>query len=281
MKKLNIILLLLACFAFSACMDDGYDTPTSSGRGNDSIKATNVVTISDLKNDYKQYIETDYRDGVSYTKIDKDIQIKGYITGNDITGNLYNEVSLQDETGAIIIAISEGGLCGYLPVGTEILVNLKGLYIGNYGLQAEIGTPFTSSKGGTYVSRMSRMLWNQHFTYTGNTKTMEPVEFDVATWNKNRTQYGGMLATLKNVKFKVSSDKETYANPGAGAGSKTIYFTGGSNTNSSVELYTSNYADFAAEKVPTGTVNVTGIVKRYNNYWEFIIRSLDDVQEVK
>ena len=46
-------------------------------------------------------------------------------------------------------------------------------------------------------------------------------------------------------------------------------------------LYTSNYADFAANPLPTGKINVTGIMKRYNRTWEIIIRTLDDVEEVK
>jgi hypothetical protein len=46
----------------------------------------------------------------------------------------------------------------------------------------------------------------------------------------------------------------------------------------SVMIYTSNYADFAASYVPTGKVNVTGIVVTYNRDKEFIIRSIDDVQ---
>ena len=46
-------------------------------------------------------------------------------------------------------------------------------------------------------------------------------------------------------------------------------------------VYTSNYADFASNPLPKDTVNVTGILKRYNNSWELIIRSLDDIEEVK
>ena len=274
MNKLKIFMLALTACLLSGCMDGNWDDPTElNSRGNKAIVESNVISIAQLKSQYKNYITTDYRDGKSYTKITSDIQIKGVVTGNDIEGNLYNELSLQDETGAIIIAISEGGIWGYLPIGTEIVVDLKDLYIGNYGLQAQIGVPYTNASGNTYVSRMSKLLWNSHFKLTGNTKNIEPVTFNNSTWDNFND--GAKLATIKNVRFDVPNDTTTFASPNSGAGSKSIYFKG---IDKSAMVYTSNYADFAATYVPTGKVNVTGIVITYNRYKEFIIRSIDDVQ---
>ena len=274
MNKLKIFMLALTACLLSGCMDGNWDDPTElNSRGNKAIVESNVISIAQLKSQYKNYITTDYRDGKSYTKITSDIQIKGVVTGNDIEGNLYNEISLQDETGAIIIAISEGGIWGYLPIGTEIVVDLKDLYIGNYGLQAQIGVPYTNASGNTYVSRMSKLLWNSHFKLTGNTKSIDPVTFNNSTWDNFND--GAKLATIKNVRFDVPNDTTTFASPNSGAGSKSIYFKG---IDKSVMVYTSNYADFAATYVPTGKVNVTGIVITYNRYKEFIIRSIDDVQ---
>lgn len=284
MKKILLFILPLFSLALASCMDDGYDTPTKSDRGNNLIKETNVVSISQLKENYRSYIETDYRDGLAYTQINSDIKIKAVVTGNDVQGNLYNEIAVQDETGAIIIGISEGGIFGYLPVGTEILVDLNGLYIGNYGKQAEVGALYTSDYNGsprTRVSRMSRLLWNQHYRILGRKTAPEPVEFDVTKWDSDPTAYGGLLTTIKNVKLNNVDSTTTWADPNAGAGSKAIYLTGSSKVNNRCEVYTSNYADFAAVKVPQGNVDITGIMKRYNNYWEIIIRSIDDVKEVK
>ncbi len=279
-----IMMLAVACSLTTGCMDGNWDEPEltadEAGVGNDSIQATNVVTIAELKNQYKTLIETDYRNGTSYAQVTEDKQIKAVVTGNDVQGNLYNEIAVDDGTGAILIEISQGGLYGFLPVGAEVLINLKGLYVGNYGKQAVIGTPYTNASGQTYVSRMSRGLWTQHYRITGLGKTVTPIDFD-RTWTaaKNGTTYGGKLVTLKNVSFKGADGTATYANAGGGAGSKNVYFN--EYSSSSIMLYTSNYADFAANTLPTGKVNVTGIMKRYNNTWEVIIRTLDDVQEVK
>ena len=39
-------------------------------------------------------------------QVTDDIKIKGTVTGNDIEGNIYNEVVIDDGTGAFIICIA-------------------------------------------------------------------------------------------------------------------------------------------------------------------------------
>ena len=127
---------MLTLGSLTACMDSDWDTPEIDGTefGNQRVEETNVVTIAQLKRQYNSVIS----DG-DYQQITKNMQIKGVVTGNDIEGNIYNQVAVDDGTGAIIICIAQGGLCGILPVGQEILVELRGLYIGGYGKQPEIG----------------------------------------------------------------------------------------------------------------------------------------------
>lgn len=285
MKKLKYIMAMaMACSVNMACMNGNWDepelSPEQAGIGNNAIKETHVVSVADLKAKYKEFLNTDYRDGNSFTQVAEDMQIKAVVTGNDAQGNLYNEISVDDGTGAIIIAIAQGGIYGQLPIGTEILVDLKGLYVGNYGKQAEIGAPNTNAHGQTYVGRMNRFVWARHFKVTGAGKTVEPVLFDKSiTVNKYGNVYDGKLVTLKNVSFKSADGKATYAYAGSGPGSKQVYFN--EYNSKLVMLYTSNFAKFAAHPLPTGKVNVTGVMKRFNNTWEIVIRTLDDVEEIK
>jgi hypothetical protein len=301
MKELKYIMMLLACLLMTGCMDGSYDEiePAEAPYGNNTIQETNLLTIAQLKNTFKTQLATDYRDGISYATVTKDMQIKGYVTANDITGNIYNEVWIQDKTGAISLSISQGGICGYLPVGAEILIDLKGLSVGNYRKQPVIGTPYTTvltsgnnaGKEVTYVSRMNRMEWMSHFKITGNKQVIEPEVFAEGsaktTWDLDAD--AGKLGTLKNVSFKNGSyydsskgqsvtvkynDKAVYAHDF----NTSWYFWEQPTT---VMLYNSPYCDFAARTLPQGKVNLTGILKRYDNNWEIILRSLDDVQEVR
>lgn len=288
MKNIKYLLMLvLACSLFTGCMDDDWDTPNAEALnkayGNQEIAETNVITIGSLKEQYESVINASTN---SYKQITEDVQIKGRVVGNDIGGNIYNEVSIDDGTGAILICISQGGLFSYLPVGQEIVVDLKGLYIGGYGKQAEIGMPYTNAKGNSYVSRMSRILWNKHFKLTGVADASKVVaeEFDLSKRTKEEyfTANNGKLMTIKNVEFTNADGKTTFApseeKDAANSVNRGLSQNGKPIATSSIVVRTSAYADFAAKQLPTGKLNITGVFTRYRTTWQILIRDERDIQ---
>ena len=288
MKNIKYLLMLvLACSLFTGCMDDDWDTPNvetlNKAYGNQEIAETNVITIGSLKEQYASVINAESN---SYEQITEDVQIKGRVVGNDIGGNIYNEVSIDDGTGAILICISQGGLFSYLPVGQKIIVDLKGLYIGGYGKQAEIGMPYTNAKGNSYVSRMSRVLWNKHFKLTGIADASKVVaeEFDVSKRTKDDylIANNGKLMTIKNVEFTNADGKTTFApsdeKDAANSVNRGLTQDGKAIPVSSVVVRTSSYADFAAQPLPTGKLNITGVFTRYKKTWQILIRDERDIQ---
>ena len=182
MKSIRNIALAAVAVILASCMGNYDDEPTMQlpPYGNNNINEENIISIGKLKQMFDKQLSTDQRDGVSYAQVLNDIKIRGWVTANDIEGNIYNEIGLSDDTGAILVCISQGGLFGYLPVGTEIIIDLNELYVGAYGLQPEIGTPYTNKNGLTYVSRMSRTLWASHFKIVGAKPAHEitPMTFD-------------------------------------------------------------------------------------------------------
>ncbi|MCF0199598.1 MAG: hypothetical protein HUK02_09795 [Bacteroidaceae bacterium] len=281
MKKKNIFMLLalgLATLTFTACMDKDWETPDFTDNvpyGNNEIQATNVINIAQLKALYPNY-NANY----TCTEMKDDAQLKVYVTGNDIMGNLYNSIAVQDDNGdALIVAISESSLFGYLPVGQELLIDLKGLYIGGYGSQAQIGMPYKKNEDSdAYVSRMNSNIWQKHFKLLPSKHKVDVPEYTVDEFKKlDIEQYCGRLMKLKNVSIKGLKRGQTWAST-EDAGtmtSVTLYFNELSTT---YEVYTSTYCDFANTPIPEGKMNLTGIWKRYNKYWELIIRDINDIE---
>ena len=276
--KVKFLIMAAVCALFASCMGDSYAETDESvvPFGNNNLTETNVVSIAELKKMFATEIATSY----GFKKVDNDLKIKGIVTSTDVEGNVYNEVALQDETGAIIISVAQNGIYGYLPVGTEVLVDLKDLYVGNYGLQPQIGVPSMNAAGTTTsIGRISRATWDKHYKILSTGHDVQPEVFAdgaaATTWNLNED--AGKLGIIKNVTLKNSSPvvDSTYANAKGGAGSVKWYFK---EQNSNVFLYNSNYADFANAKIPNGKVDITGIIKRFNNQWEIIIRTLDDIK---
>lgn len=282
--RFKYLMMAAACALFASCMNDGYTEPDENAPapyGKNELTETNVITIAQLKNNFATYIATDFRDGRSYAKVDDDIKIKAIVTSSDVQGNVYQELALQDATGAIIVSVAQGGLYGALPVGTEVLVSLKDLYVGNYGKQAQIGVPSKNATGADVIGRIGRTTWDQHYKILSTGHKVEPTLFATGstptTWNLDTD--GGKLGVIRNVSFKSSNNtkvKDTFADANGGAGS--ISWTLNEQDGRKVIVYNSNFADFANAKVPTGKVDITGIIKRFNNQWEIIIRSLDDIK---
>lgn len=275
-KTTYLLIFALACTLFSSCMNGDWDEPDFNGAapyGNNSLTEQNVITIAELIKKYPNvFASTDQN-----KQIDEDIMIKGRITGNDVGGNIYKQVTLQDNTAAIIIAINEGGLNGYLAEGSEILVDLKGLYIGGYRKQPEIGAPYN----GTSIGRMQKDIWAKHFKILGSpdASLIQPVDFK--TIKDDMDANCAKLVTLKDVMFKEADGKSTFST-GTSTGNAVNQEL--DDYGSKVVIRTSTYADFAAITLPYDTVakkklkcDITGIATRYNSTWQILIRKTSDI----
>ena len=275
-KTTYLLIFALACTLFSSCMNGDWDEPDFNGAapyGNNSLTEQNVITIAELIKKYPNvFASTDQN-----KQIDEDIMIKGRITGNDVGGNIYKQVTLQDNTAAIIIAINEGGLNGYLAEGSEILVDLKGLYIGGYRKQPEIGAPYN----GTSIGRMQKDIWAKHFKILGSpdASLIQPVDF--STIKNEMDANCAKLVTLKDVTFKEADGKSTFST-GTSTGNAVNQEL--DDYGSKVVIRTSTYADFAAIPLPYDNVakkklkcDITGIATRYNSTWQILIRKTSDI----
>lgn len=290
MKKIKFIAMALMAMTglmLGSCMGDGYADPDmvetipAAPYGNNLLREKNVVSIAQLKSDYKTTIN-----GGGYKLIDKPMMIKGYITGNDISGNLYQQVALQDETGAILVDINAGGLHGYLPVGQEILIDLNGLYIGGYGKQAQIGGIYTNLKtGATSVGKMDRPTWQKHFKLLdeADASNVKAEIFDLtkATDATYLEENAGKLMTIKGVKFSSANGKTVWAaNDETTNQNLKDAESGQWISSNTVVVRTSGYARFANAILPDGAFDITGIFTRYNNVWQIIIRNTDDLTPI-
>lgn len=291
---------LVMGLGLTSCMDDDWKAPSGDtpAYGNNTLQEKNVISIEDLKTNYgitKDMINDTVR-------IDDGIQIKGVVTGNDAEGNIYNEIALQDETGGILVCIAQGGLCGQIQVGQEILIDLGGLYIGAYRSQPQIGVPYTSTSASgaksTYPSRIARAEWQTRFKLIGkpDAKKLVAKEFDYESLKGNETElykYAGCLVKATGVGFAKADGKTTYAPKSEGA--STGYgvmrafknmTTGKDYTTNEFGVRTSCYSDFAAEKLPEGKLTVTGILTcyksqtRYNATAQILMRQQSDVQQM-
>ena len=283
MKKIHYIFIALACSLFTACMDGDWDEPSYDNGapfGNNELTEDGLTTIAELKTQFKSVI-----DGGSYAQITNDVKIKATVTGNDLGGNIYKQLFVEDATGAICIAINQSGLNGFMAEGQEILISLKDLYIGGYGRMAQIGTPYNNN-GRMQIGRMAQYVWANHFKVV-NPKaeliTPQPVDFNTVKGSIDAN--AGKLVVLKGVTFANANGKKRLVD-GVQAGGN--YYNQSISGMSNVVVRTSSYADFAAKVMPYDTINkkpipcdIVGIAGRFNNDWQILIRKTSDISLTK
>lgn len=286
MKSFKYIIMAAAVsLSLSSCMngddslfnDDWKDINNAvAPYGNNNLTDENVITIAALKAkaDYAKVIADN-----KYAKIEEDIKIKGRIVGNDLAGNIYKQIFVQDATGAIIIGINKAGLSGYMAEGQEILIDLKDLYIGGYGGMAQIGSPYN---GG--IGRMAESIWMNHFKLSNDIDPtqMKPIEF--TTNSVKDESLLGKLVVLKNVTLKNADGNQTFITGKRESSTSNYYHQEIDGFPSSVVIRTSSYADFAAMKLPYDTVkkekvacDIIGVASKYNDTWQIMIRKTSDI----
>jgi len=285
MKTLRYLTMAVATLLLTACMDgekslfsyqyNEWDEPTivNPPYGNNNIDMTNIVTIAELK------AHPTYKDAIANSTnklVTDDLKLRVRVTGNDIGGNLYKQFAAQDNTGAVIVAVNQGGLCGYLAEGQEIIIDLKGLYVGGYGNQFEIGQPYNGQ-----IGRMSKDVWNTHFRLIGDidANAIRPIDFNLVKDAINGN--AGRLVVLKDVTFTNADGTKTLIDGAASGGN---YVSQSIDGFSNVIIRTSTYADFASTVLPFNIetnqkvpCTITGIATRYRDTWQIMIRKTSDL----
>lgn len=302
MKHNFISIALLFSLGLASCQDGDWnkEIDTSYTIGNDTITEHNVVSIKDLKKTYEKAI---LGLGLKYSNnsvqlVEDEIQLKGVVITNDEGGNLSQCIIVNDNSGENIqISIADNDIMTYLPVGQEILVNLKGLYIGGYSETPQIGYPNEKYSGtvdsesgeivGSQIYRMSfmsRYTWYKHFKAVGRpdvTRVPDAVELTDAmydeTLNVSRLVYvdGHFASNDGNTKI---ADPNKVESTDTGNGVNETFVA--DKCSKSIIVRTSTYADFAAELIPATDVRMYGIMTRdsYKKGFQIQLRNADDIR---
>ncbi len=269
--------IAITSMGLAACMDKDWEAPQFDEPlyGNNSImkeEGDKVITIGELKEKYSSLINAS-TDGVK--EITDDWQLQVVVNGNDEGGNLYKQISVQDPTGAIIVGINGSNLYPYMPVGQQLLINLKGLHIGGYRKQAQIGALYNGS-----IGRMDTDVWEQHVRLLKEGEIeakVDTVDFDE---NADKFILSGRIVKLSGVTIsgegtQVLAPEDGSVTLSSNCANRLI------NGKSSLVLRTSSYSKFANRAIPKGKADVYGVCTRYNNTWQILMRTESDLQEIQ
>ena len=194
------------------------------------------------------------------TTINGEYVLKGKVTANDETGNLFKYIYIEDATGGIRVNINKTNLYqdARFKVGKEIYIKLNTLLIGSVNGELQLGQPFNNNVGQIAEADVYKFFFDSKKPLAAPVPTERTISqltmADVGRWIK-----------LKDVEFINTDLGNNYA-----SGSPTNRTLKDCNGNTII-LRTSHFANFASEEIDGGRGDVYAILSVFNGTYQLWI----------
>ena len=271
--KTTAIAFISLCTVMSCVKDDDYELP-------DNKKvlpafAGKVVSFSDVAS----------RTTASIKTYSADEAIEGYVISSDEGGNFYKKIYIQneDKTQALSVALDKSGIYTEYPIGAKVQLRLKGLTTQLNNAITEVGYDIYKNpkSGRESVGSMAEAIYKTHlYDMGGERKTLASLAKEVTSIETVKNDaHVGQLITLKGVHFPNEVVGKTMYDKDKDLGGATNYKLTDAN-GKTIDFRTSSYAKFKDEKVPAGTLDVTGVLSKFNTSWQFMVSNYADIKVV-
>lgn len=256
-RQLIIALVALIGLAFASCERE-YDAPLLT-EPNVEIGDEGIITIAK----YKEMFTSVPEEGKI---IEEDFAIRAVVVGNDISGNIYKQIYVEDATGGLSIGIDQNNIANDYPVGQEVVIKLQGLAATSYGGVLQLGMNNNNPKNTRipYEIAKKHLLKNQW----PNAKKAMP---KVTTMGSITDAMIGTLIQLEGVYFEKGGELN-YADQEMNAINRILRDKSGK----SLYVRNSKYATFANDKLPKGNGTVVAILSKFGSDYQLFLRSADD-----
>lgn len=272
--------LAVSSVAMTGCDEDLAVPPLA-------IPSTDVranMTIADFKAKYWSS-DNNYCTRVGQNDEGQDIIIGGRIIATDEGGNIYQNVMLQDETGAVTIATLTSSVDGLAhlysryKVGEEMYINVTDLYAGKYAGLFQIGTA-GEYNGTPQTSKMAATDFLGHTYLNGlpDPSKIDILEMTIPEINalgtvEEQQKYQSQLVKISDVSWIGGGDL-TWGETGSSSTAVNRYLIDAAGNR--LLARNSNKSDFCDQVLPSGHGDVLGILSYFNGTWQFLFRTPDD-----
>ena len=282
MKTSNKIVTFLSAFVLiilvASCVnDDDYTTPSATGLEDPDINGqqTSFQAI------YARLAQANSNgDSIAIIEDNENLYIVGYVISSDQAGNFFEEVIIQNKVDnsnpsdnprlGIRLSVNVGSLSDTFEFGRKVFVKLNGLTIGNANGVLTIG------KGeGNQIEQIQESEYRNIILRGGEVADISPkitTVFELTENDKNT------YIQLDDMQIYRTDRAQTYAGESFDEfdGFRTLQ---NCETNASISLQTSTFADFKSVQVAQGRGGIKGILSRDfgDDFNVFVINSVADI----
>ena len=248
---------LLFLGLLTACVDQEFDAPPVDG---EDPGLTATMTIAELK--------AMHTFG-TFTEIGEDVIIRGIVTADDRSGNLYRTFIMQDETAGIQVLVNLTNNYIYYAQGREIFIKAEGLYLGDFRGVLQLGGYLTTENGS---QSLGDILDLTNTIFPGKlTDGVTPAEKTISALNDDDIN---TLIKLSDVQFTPLDRGQTYADAvGRSSLNRELQDCDGN----PIVVRTSGFSDFAASLTPDGSGMAVGIYSTFGTTKQLLIRDTTDI----
>lgn len=230
--------LLVAAVAISASVscEREYDTPPER-----FIPEGNIITLAELRNNF-----------TLPHKFTGDTSIYAVVTTDEVNGNFFKDVYVQDATGAMLLRLtSSGGLYK----GDSVRIYLKGTILQDYN----------------GMMQLDSVDVDENIVKQATGKVIQPENVTITDLGP---LYHAKLVRLQGVQFASTDTALTWADAVNLSSVNRELLDCGGNT---VIVRSSGYANFAGSSLPNGNGDLIGVVGQFGSDIQLFIR---DPQEL-
>ncbi len=225
-------------------------------------------TIQDIKN---KHLVLDAYVLDSICAYNETFIVDGIVTSTDEGGNFYKTITIQDETGGITIQLDNSGLFNSYPLGQRVIIDCRGLIVGDYNRLYQIGWEYQKYS----VGRINAIKFDNYIHKDGLPSLEnlpEPVLGNQIDFNSLNDV--GKIVKLENCQF----NQESWGKPLSYNEYVTEHTVMVSGISTPIIVRTSNYARFRSVKVPSTVGTLYGILTVYNDSYQLMLRTKSDIQ---
>ncbi len=264
-QAFRLVLLSSIIFVgFYACENEKFDAPPHekphySGNSN--------ISLSDFKARYDHLL----------VKLNDDEVISGVVTANDVSGNLYKQLFIEDESGGLMLALDRNNIYNDIRVGQRLFIETTDLYIGKYGGMHQLGYRYSKDNNESYsIGQIPWELAKLH-VFKDDYPQPDNVKPKVITSKELTSENFGRLVKLEGVYFDDGGEIFSYPTQEGAVQTLNRVLRFADMPSRTVTVRISSAANFANDIIPHGVGSVTGILTVFNNIVQLLVREIEDL----
>ena len=258
MKKTLLfpVVILFALALFAACHKEEDFPPALTLDKEANMTIAELLSLYEINN------------SVSYSQIPEGTVICGTVTSSDKEQNCYKYLTLQDETGGIMVVMKNTELFERYPVGAKVFVECGNMVIGHKYRNKQLALLDDGAMAG--IPKADEGL----YLFTDGKAGPEPAPWVITSRNHIDSTYFNRLVRVEGVRMQ-NGGVDTYC-----PDTVTTYCSRYMMLEDSTYLIlrTSARATFAGELIPSGRCNLKGILVNSSSGPLLYLRSLEDVE---